>query len=184
MSKYSPSLIKTELAKRAIKELPQFFTGDFKVQQDFISHPARLKALFCTRRFGKSYTGGLYLVKEAYENPGVSCVYVALTRESASRIMIKDVLKPINKRFKLGMKFNKTTLTCTLPNGSVIYLGGADNTEDEMDKLLGQKYKLGIVDESASYTIDLRKLIYGALKPAMADLNGTIVMLGTPSFLP
>lgn len=183
MSKFSPSLIKSELAKRAIKELPNFFDGNFKVQQDFIAHPARFKALFCTRRFGKSYTGGLYLVKEAYENPGVSCVYVALTRESAQRIMIKDVLVPINKRFKLGMRFNKTTLTCSLPNGSVIYLGGADNTDEEMDKLLGQKYKLGVVDESASYSIDLRKLIYGALKPAMADLNGTIVMLGTPGNL-
>lgn len=172
-----------ELQKRQIKSLPNFFDGKFKVQEDFIMHPSRMKALFCTRRFGKSYTGGLYLVKEAYENPGITCVYIALTRESAKKIMYKDVLKPLNKRFKLNAKFNETTLTISLPNGSIIYLVGTDSNEEEKDKLLGQKYKLAIIDECASFSINLHELVYGTLKPAMADLNGTIVMLGTPGNL-
>jgi hypothetical protein len=39
---------------------------------------ARLKALFCTRRAAKSYTGGLYLIREALENPGCNCLFIAL----------------------------------------------------------------------------------------------------------
>jgi hypothetical protein len=179
----SISLIQKEIKRRQSKELPNFFDGNFKIQEDFISNPARFKALLATRRFGKSYTAGLYLVKTAYENPGVSCVYIALTRDSAKRILFKDILKPINRKYKLQMKFNETTLAVTLPNGSVIYLMGADSSEDEKNKLLGQKYKLAVIDESASFNIDLRELVYSSLKPAMADLNGTIVMIGTPGNL-
>ncbi len=177
----SKSLAQRELEKRS--KPPVFLDGKFPLQSDFIQHPSKFKALFATRRFGKSYTGGLYLLKEAYENPGVSCIYVALTRDSAKRIMFKDVLKPINRRLGLGIKFNETLLTCTLPNGSVIYLMGVDSSDDEKDKLLGQKYKIAVMDECASFSIDLRELVYGILKPAMADLGGTIVMLGTPGNL-
>lgn len=179
----SKSLIAKELEKRSVKEIPRFFTGEFVLQEEFIKHPSRFKALFCTRRFGKSYTGGLYAVKEAYENPGCKVLLIALTRDSAKGIFWNDVLRPINRKFKLNMKFNQTELSATLPNGSVIRLLGVDADENEKDKILGQKYKLAVIDEAASYSIDLRHLVYGILKPAMADLHGTIVMLGTPGNL-
>lgn len=172
-----------ELLKRQSQYVPQFLDGKFPLQEQFILSPEKFKALFATRRFGKSYTGGLYLMKTAYENPGVSCVYIALTRDSAKKIMFKDVLKPINRKFKLGAKFNETELSVKLPNGSMIYLMGVDSSEDEKDKLLGQKYKLAVVDECASYTIDLRHLVYGTLKPALADHAGTVCLLGTPGNL-
>jgi PBSX family phage terminase large subunit len=183
MKHISSTILAKELQKRQHIVAPQFFEGKHIVQEDFIAHPARFKAMIATRRFGKSYTGGLYLCKEAYENPGVSCIYIALTRESARKIMFKDILKPINRKLKLQMKFNETALSATLPNGSVIYCMGVDSSEDEKDKLLGQKYKVAIIDECASFSIDLRELVYGTLKPAMADLGGTIAMLGTPGNL-
>lgn len=183
MKQISPAILAKELQKRQQIVAPKFFEGKHVVQEDFIKHPARFKAMIATRRFGKSYTGGLYLCKEAYENPGVSCIYIALTRESARKIMFKDILKPINRKLKLSIKFNETTLSATLPNGSVIYCMGVDSSEDEKDKLLGQKYKVAIIDECASFSIDLRELVYGTLKPAMADLGGTIAMLGTPGNL-
>lgn len=179
----SKSLALKELQRRQIKVAPQFLDGVHKVQDDFILHPSRMKALIATRRFGKSYSCGLYLYKTAYENPGTSCVYIALTRESAKKIMFKDILKPLNRKYKLGGKFNETSLTVTLPNGSIIYLMGVDASEDEKDKLLGQKYKLAVIDECASFNIDLHSLVYGTLKPAMADLEGTIAMVGTPGNL-
>jgi phage terminase large subunit len=170
------------LAKRnALKIVPYILDPLFPLQTDFILNPAKFKALFATRRFGKSYTAGLYLLKEALENPGVSCLYVALTRDSAKGIMWKDILKVLNRRFKLNLKFNETLLTATLPNGSVLYLMGADSSEDDKNKILGRKFKLAVIDEAASFTINMRELVYGILKPAMADLNGTICMIGTPS---
>lgn len=176
-------LILQEFLARQGVGRPDLLEGAFDKQRAFIQDRAQLKAALCTRRAGKSYTAGLYLYQEALDNPGVSCLYVALTRDSAKRIMWKDVLKVLNKKFALKAKFNETALSITLPNGSVIYLVGADSDEDEKEKLLGQKYKLVIIDEAASYTIDLKDLVYKTLKPAVADYRGTICLIGTPGNL-
>ncbi len=171
---------KERLASQLSAAVFEFENQSFDKQIDFINDPAKLKALFCTRRASKSYTAGLYLVKEALETPGVSCLYLALTRYSAKGIMWKDILKAIDKKHKLGMKFNETSLTATLPNGSEICLLGVDSTEEEKQKLLGKKYKIAVIDEAASYTIDLKELVYSILKPALADHRGTICLMGTP----
>ena len=151
----------------------------FDKQLEFISDPSKLKALFCTRRAAKSYTGGLYLVAEALQVPGCNCLYVGLTRLAAKGIVWKDVLKDIDTRNNLEMRFNGSELTATTRNGSVIYVTGADADNDEMEKLLGKKYRVVIIDEAASFSVDLRRLCYGILKPATADYRGTICLLGT-----
>lgn len=161
-------------------QTPPWFKNSFKEQIDFIKDPSPLKAAQCTRRAGKSFGMGLYLCKTAYENPGVSVLYVALTRDSAERIMWKDVLKVINRDFNLSIKFNDYKLTATFPNGSVLYLMGADSREEEMNKMLGQKYKLVVIDEASKYRIDVHKMIFDVLKPAVSDYNGQIALIGTP----
>lgn len=158
---------------------PSVLDRSFALQCKFIEDPARLKALFCTRRASKSYTAGLYMVKEALGMDAVNCLYLGLTRQSAKAIIWKDVLKDIDKKKNIGISFNGTELTGTTPNNSIIYVSGADADEDEMEKLLGRKYRLVVVDEAASFTVDLRRMIYGILKPAMTDMNGTICMMGT-----
>lgn len=153
----------------------------FRQQLDFIVDPSRLKALFCTRRAAKSYTGGLYLVREALENPGCNCLFVALTRQTAHGIIWKDILREIDLKHQLKIKFNETLLTATLPNGSVIWVTGADTDEQEMNKLLGKKYRLVVIDEASMFTINMHQLVYGVLKPATADQRGSICLLGTAS---
>ncbi len=170
-------LISAKMA--AMATTPDWFKHSFPKQVAFIKDPSRFKIAHCTRRAGKSYGAGLYLVKEAYDHPGVSLIYIGLTRETAERIIWKDVLKVINRDFHLGAHFNDQKLVMTLPNGSVIYLMGADASKDEMAKLLGQKFKLAIIDEAAKYRIDIHALIFDILKPAVADYEGTIAMLGT-----
>lgn len=153
----------------------------FPAQQAFIQDTSRLKAALCTRRAGKSMGAGLYLIDEAMKRPGTTCLYIALTRDSAQRIMFKDVLKVLNTKFQLGMHFNHTSLAVTLPNGSVIYLVGADSSESEREKVLGQKFSLVVIDEAASFRQDLRELVYKVIRPATADYQGTICLIGTPS---
>lgn len=178
----SRALAIEELARRNIKlhrPVPNILDPNFPEQTNFILDPAKLKAAFCTRRAAKSYTGGLYLVKECLENAGTNCLFIGLTRSSAQGIVWKDVLKDIDKKHDLGIAFNESALTATFPNGSIIYVTGVDASEEEMEKLLGKKYRLVILDEASMYSIDLRRLIYGILKPATADWRGTICMLGT-----
>lgn len=178
----STRLILQELAirnhRKPIKN-PDILDRNFKPQTNFILDSARLKAAFCTRRAAKSYTGGLYLVKEALENPGCNCLFMGLTRASAQGIIWKDILKDIDKKHELDISFNESFLTATLPNESVIYVTGVDADESEMEKLLGKKYRLAVLDEASMYSIDQRRLVYGILKPAVADNRGTICMLGT-----
>jgi phage terminase large subunit len=171
-----------EIARRSRerKNVPDLLDANFQAQSDFIRDNKRLKAALCTRRAGKSYGCALYLISEALKNPGTNHLYIALTRDSAKKIAWKDCLKAINNKFRLGIRFNEMLLVATLPNGSQISLMGVDVTEKEKEKILGQKFRLVIIDESASFTIDLRELVYVVLKPAVADLEGTICLIGTP----
>jgi hypothetical protein len=158
----------------------KFEDASFVEQTRFLRDRSPLKVVLCTRRSGKSYAAGLELFSAAYAKPYVSCLYVALTRASAKRIMWKDVLKTIDREKKLGCRYNETDLSVTLPNGSVIYLLGLDAGETEKEKALGQKFASVVIDEAASYSIDLNELVYGILKPAVADYRGQISMIGTP----
>jgi PBSX family phage terminase large subunit len=167
-----------EIARRS---KPIFCDSEFIEQSAFINDPSRLKAAITTRRAGKSYAAGLYLFKEAMQTPMVNCLYLALTRDSAKRIMWNDIVKRIAKRYSLNCKFNETTLTVTLPTGSMIYLAGADAKPDEMEKFLGSKYKLIVIDEAGSFKQDLRRLVYSILRPTTVDNQGTICLIGTPS---
>lgn len=162
---------------------------NFQQQRDFILHPAKLKALFCTRRSAKSFTAGLYLVYEALNNPGCNCLFIGLTRDSAKAIIWKDVLRILDRKLNLGASFNQTELTMTMPNGSVIKVTGVDADQDEMMKLLGRKHRLVCIDEASMYTVDTRNLVYGILKPGVTDPDergerGTICMMGTASDFP
>lgn len=153
----------------------------FIEQRKFIDDPAKLKALFCTRRAAKSYTAGLYMVETALKYPRSNSLFVGLTRQSAFDIIDKDILQVINRKHELGIDLNKALFNYTFPNGSVIRVTGVDVSEDEMNKLLGKKYKLTCIDEGSMYTVNTRHLIYDILGPAMADEEGTTCFLGTAS---
>lgn len=178
MTKEQAAIILQELVRRN-KPLA-LLNETFEPQRKLIEDKSTLKAALCTRRSGKSVAAGLYLLREGLLTPGVSILYIALTRESAKRIMYKDVIKHLDKRFLLDLRYNETTLTVTFPNGSILYLLGMDSSPDEAEKALGQKFKLVVIDEAASFKQNLKHIVYSVLKPAVADYRGTILMIGTP----
>lgn len=150
-------------------------------QAAFIRDRARLKLAFSTRRGGKSYGVGRLLLKASHETPNVSCLYIALTRDSAENIMWRDVLKRLNDELLLGGVPNESKLRLALPNGSTVRLLGMDANENEKRKLLGGKYKVVAIDEAASFLIDLKAFIFETIKPAVADLRGTVCLTSTPT---
>lgn len=178
MNQYSA--LNALISKREF-DTEDLFDPEFPQQTNFIKDPSKLKLLFCTRRAAKSYTGGLGIYQTGIEYPLSNTLFIGLTRLSAKGIVWKDILKAIDRKHHLGSRFNGSELSMTLPNGSVSYITGVDADEDEMNKLLGKKYRRIIIDEGSMYTIDLRRLIYGILKPAIADYNGEIWLLGTSS---
>ena len=152
----------------------------FDKQRSFILDPSRMKVLFCTRRASKSFTAGIYAFHTALAHPGCNVALIGLTRQSAKGIFWKDILKELDKRLGTNARFNASELTVTLDNGSVIWITGIDANEDQMNKLLGQKYRLVCLDEGSMYSINLQ--VFTALvKPALADYAGTLCMMGTSS---
>jgi hypothetical protein len=150
-------------------------------QRAAIADPSRLKALFCTRRAGKSWTLGVYLFLTALQHPGCSCLYLGLTKGSALGIMDKDILRVINRRYELGAEWRESKQRWELPNGSYIYLRGADANSYEISKVVGQKYRLAVLDEASKYRYVVADMVYRDLLPAMGDDYGTILLSGTPS---
>jgi hypothetical protein len=49
-----------------------------------------------------------------------------------------------------------------------------------IERLYGLYLDLAVIDEAASYQIDIRKLISDVLRPSTADRRGKIVLIGTP----
>jgi PBSX family phage terminase large subunit len=151
----------------------------FKEQYDFIADPSRRKAAICSRRSGKSYAAGRYLIKEALENEGTMCVYIARTREAAKRILWRS-LKEADQRFRIGIKFNNADLVATFPNNSQIMFTGANDASD-VDKLRGAAFSLAVLDEAAFFNINLRELVNEVLTPALLDRDGSLVLISTPN---
>jgi PBSX family phage terminase large subunit len=175
-------------AKRVLKEslrrsknLISWDSSNFKTQNNFVNDPSPFKAAQTTRRAGKSFSAGKMLFKAALKHPGCSVLYITKTRDMANRIMFQPILGEINRVNNIGATPNRTSLTYTLPNGSIIYLLGIDNSPEEADKLLGQKFAIVVIDEAAFISRDLENIIYEHLKPAVADYNGQIVMISTTS---
>jgi len=151
----------------------------FKEQIDFINDNSKRKAAICSRRSGKSYAAGRYLIKEALEDDGATCVYIARTREAAKRILWAS-LKEANQQFRLGLKFNNADLIAVFPNGSKIMFTGANDASD-VDKLRGAAFSLAVLDEAAFFNINLKELVNEVLTPALLDRDGSLVMISTPN---
>lgn len=162
---------------------PKFYDEKFPEQKAYILDDSPRVDVLCTRRAGKSYGIGLKLYRAAFAVPECTCTYLGLTRKTSKKIMWKDVMKAINRQMGLGCKFNESELSITTPTGSIIYLEGADSGKDEMDKVLGGKLKLVVIDEAGSFRIDLNKLCYEMIEPALADYDGTLSLAGTPTDL-
>lgn len=162
---------------------PSLLDPAFPEQTRFVTDPARLKVLLCTRRAGKSFGIARDLLEEGFQSPGVNLLYIGLTLKSAKKAIWKDGLKKLDAMYGLNVKFNETDVTATLPNGSVIYVLGMDSDKRQQDKALGGQYKKVYVDEAQSFTIDLEELVFSTLKPAVADHRGTITLSGTPGDL-
>lgn len=151
----------------------------FKEQLDLINDLSRRKAAICSRRSGKSYAAGRYLIKEALDEEGTTCVYIARTREAAKRILWSS-LKEANQKYRLGIKFNNADLIATFPNRSQILFTGANDASD-VDKLRGAAFSLAVLDEAAFFNIDLKELVNEVLTPALLDRDGSLVMISTPN---
>lgn len=169
-----------EYARRGLKE-NNFAKLMLPHSRELHNHPSLKKAVLATRRSGKSYNaGGLSTIDTCYKNPYCNTLIMGLTRASIKGIYWKDIFKDIKLKNNLDMVFKESTLTIEYPNGATTYLLGMDANEDDIHKVLGQKFKKVVIDEAASFRRDLKGMVEKFIEPATIDCNGEIIMIGTP----
>jgi hypothetical protein len=176
---------KRELARRTLaageKDQQQalYLAGLSKPQREVIDSKAKVKTVRTGRRGGKTHLLARLLFKKAQDRSGAICLFIALTRPSAKRLIWGE-LHRVNRKFGLGATFNNQDLTVTLPNGSQIWLAGATRGA-EIEKLRGHPFDLICCDESGSFGEEFEYLLKEVLNAALEDYDGELVLVGTPN---
>jgi len=153
-------------------------------QAAFVRDDSRQKAALCSRRAGKSWGIGAWLLAGGFEDPGGLSVYIARSKGDARLILWPDVLETMNATHKLGLRLREidNQLMVELPNRHRIWLAGCKD-QSEIGKFRGKKYKRACVDEAQELPF-LRELITASLQPALIDKRGALCVTGTPSPIP
>ncbi len=173
----APERLLAELQRR--RKQSSLLDDALPVQRSFIEDPARFKAAICSRRAGKTYGCGYYLIDEALKHPKTKLLYIGIDRVTAVDTIVNHILDVILEPRGIAASYNKTKAKLTFANGSVLTILGLDASHRAQEKVLGQKYRLVVIDECASWTQNLKSIV-GKLRPAVASERGTICLIGTP----
>jgi phage terminase large subunit-like protein len=139
-------------------------------QQEVWTDPARFKVIAAGRRTGKSRLAAWRLIVSALEADKGHVWYIAPTQQQARDIMWQQLLELGNPVIASSHVNN---MQLTLINGSVISLKGADRPET----MRGVALKFVVLDEYA----DIKPTVFEQiLRPALADLKGHCIFIGTP----
>ncbi len=134
------------------------------------------------RRGGKTQGLARRLLIAGDKHPGETSAYVTLTRGRARDILWDKCLERLNRRYSLGLTIRELSglLYIFQPNGSKIWLVGVDD-KGEVDKLRGGFFSEVVVDEAMAMPEYLKELVEDAIEPALLDLQGALVIAGSPS---
>ena len=139
-------------------------------QREVFDDPHRFRIVAAGRRFGKSRLAAWLLLIEALKSESKDVFYVAPTFQQAKDIMW-GVLKELGR--DVIQSAHENTSVLTLVNGRKIYLKGADRP----DTLRGVGLHFLVIDEYADIKPNVWEQI---LRPALADVQGKALFIGTP----
>tara|TARA_R110002096_G_scaffold93760_1_gene211403 strand:+ start:38 stop:1309 length:1272 start_codon:yes stop_codon:yes gene_type:complete len=139
-------------------------------QQEVWTDESRFKVIAAGRRTGKSMLAAWRLIVSALEAKKGHVWYVAPTQQQARDIMWQQLLE-LGHPVIASSHINN--MQVTLINGSMISLKGADRPET----MRGVALKFVVLDEYA----DIKPTVFEQiLRPALADLKGQCIFIGTP----
>lgn len=153
-------------------------------QRAFDSDRSRRRVWLGTRRSGK--TRGL-VVHALRNTPAGEITPWCSTTIGWGRQTLWKQLEQLDKEFSLRLRYDRSKHLVHLPNGGGIQLYGL-STITEAEKLRGNRFPLGIVDECGAQNQSiLEYAVRECLSPATMDFLGRggrgIVLAGTPSKL-
>jgi PBSX family phage terminase large subunit len=183
MSTIARLAILNEIKRRREEESNKStFTFDsfaFAKQKEFFKlDGSRFRTAVCSRRSGKTVGIAADMLDTCLSEPGITCLYITLTRDNVRRIIWGDIQRIIEE-YKIPCKLDNLRLEIKFPNGSRVITGGAKD-KTEIEKFRGLKLKKVYIDEAQSMRDHIKELINDVLIPALRDLRGTMYLSGTP----
>ena len=139
-------------------------------QKTVWNDPTRFHVVAAGRRTGKSRLASYRLIVEALQSERGHVFYVAPTQGQARDIMWQTMLEVGHSVIATSHVNN---LQIKLINGATISLKGADRPET----MRGVSLKFLVMDEYADMKPEVWEQI---LRPALADLKGKAMFIGTP----
>lgn len=156
-------------------------------QRTFVASTERRRAALCSRRAGKSFGLLVWFVIGALDDPGGLSVFICRTKGDARRIMEPAIVQ-VRARTGLPLPLFERDgqLHVGLPGGHNLWLAGCkDQSEVGKFRGAGSGYRRAAVDEAQEFADDvLRRLVLGALEPALLDKHGDLAITGTPGPIP
>lgn len=174
-----------ELAKREKERISRPIIDDinFDKQNQFVNDTSRYIDAQCSRRAGKSNGLAKRFLKTMERYPGKTCIYLAMTRDSAKSIMWPVMLE-LDEKYGIGLVPKESKLEFIHPNGSKLKLYGAD-MKNFIKRIKGQKSPGIGVDEAQDFGTHLQSLLDDVLTPMMADfVDPWLALVGTPGPVP
>ncbi len=148
-------------------------------QLGLVDDDARFRVGLCARRAGKTTAGLGLMTDTALRLDEASVLYVAQTRPMAKRNMWRPLKKWL-RGLDVAHVANETELQVRMDGDRRITLASMEDPADA-DKLRGDWYDLVVLDEGSFYRPELLSYaVDECISPALADRDGTLVILGTP----
>ena len=153
----------------------EFTIEPFDAQREILNSTARFRVVCAGRRFGKSMTASLDLLRFALDpsNAGSDCMVVGPTYSATDVVWGK-----LNELLPEAIVTNRKRTQpreIELVNGSTISLRSADHP----DTLRGNAVDRMVVDEAAF--MDLAEVFPSILRPMLADTQGGVMLISTPA---
>lgn len=137
----------------------------------------------CTRRTGKTTGDAIKLLCSLLRNPRDLNLYMGLTQATA-RETIWTIMKELIADYDLPLDAMESTATIRHKRSvGTILLKGADTLKD-VEKRRGIKPRVAILDESGSMGADLEQAVISVIGPGLRDLDGELLLNGTPGYHP
>ena len=164
------------------RERRKGLTGDLHDGQKRIleaMQKSRFVAIRSPRRWGKTEST-LRIGLDLADKLNARCVYLAMFRTQAKQIAWPIALE-LNEKY-LNWKVNLVDLAIRGPGNRELMVMGADRP-DLARLLRGWKNVVVIIDEAASWSLDLRDFVNSILRHTLTDLRGYLLMAGTPGWM-
>lgn len=161
--------------------IPKLRAELFPEQLAVVDDHSPLQAVRCPRRAGKTRLSGNLLVIDSVEK-GELNQFWAVTHNRAKEL-VWDELTRIIRKHNIDPRVNESELSIRWPwsDRAITRLKGA-NTAKDTEKKRGDRLGTGLVDESHILDPFLEKLAEHVLEPATQDVNGRVVLMGTPGY--